>query len=148
MVQAPVVCYRSTALILPSGGWAGKSSIIQGELEQQYAFLGGEVSEWVKYLHRADTQHLWSFLLAHQVRACAGVSAVPPKSGKLRKLLMARTAHDSQRASEALRRRDHVSVPTGFYHPILDPGCCEPYNDVQPHGASTPAATLREQGWL
>ena len=72
--------------------WAGKSTIIQEELEQQYGFLGGSMEEWTKYLRRPDARPLWVFLEAHQVRAVAGVSAVPKKSGKLRKLLMAVSA--------------------------------------------------------
>ncbi len=59
------------------------------QLTEQYAFVGGEYAEYVRYFNRRDMDPtLWTFLLPHEVRGTAGFSAVPKKSGAMRKLIM------------------------------------------------------------
>ena len=68
----------------------GKSSVIQQELEQQYAFVGGSLDEYLKYFHRQDIPtNMWEWKRFRDVKAVAGFSVVPKKDGRSqRKLLM------------------------------------------------------------
>ena len=53
------------------------STVIHGELEEQYGFLGGDYAEWVTYLRRLDLPPMtWKFVTDEGVVARAGVSAV------------------------------------------------------------------------
>ena len=69
---------------------AGKSTDQFEALEEQYGFLGGSYDEYVKYLMRPDIpRSMWRFVASRdEVSAIAGVSAVPKKDGRQRKLLM------------------------------------------------------------
>ena len=69
----------------------GTVPALLADLERQYGFFGGVHSEWVTYLNRTDIpQDLWVFYLEKDIKARAGVSAVPKKDpSQLRKLIMA-----------------------------------------------------------
>ena len=67
---------------------AGKSRAVFEELTEQFAFLGGSVDEYLRYLHRPDVQDLWSWVTCDEVRAYCGFSTVSKKDGYLRKILM------------------------------------------------------------
>ena len=75
------------SVLMPSG----VCPALLADLERQYGFLGGGRSEWVQYLNRTDIpEAMWTFLEEQEVKARAGVSAVPKKlGGTLRKLVMA-----------------------------------------------------------
>ena len=67
----------------------GKCELLFKEIEAQYGFIGGTLQEYIKYLHRPDVQHLWSWSEMSQIRAVAGVSTVLKKDGlHQRKLIM------------------------------------------------------------
>eukprot|EP00438_Fugacium_kawagutii_P028962 Skav210523 [mRNA] locus=scaffold3045:172599:178253:+ [translate_table: standard] len=67
----------------------GKSDIIFKETEARFGFVGGSEEEYIKYMARADVQHLWEWDLLSNIRAIAGVSAVPKKNQvDQRKLIM------------------------------------------------------------
>ena len=67
----------------------GKSQVIAKEIEQQYAFVGGEEREYIKYLERPDAKPLWDWGLTSTVKASAGLAAVLKKDEwSQRKLLM------------------------------------------------------------
>ena len=67
----------------------GKSDVLFKEIEEHYGFIGGTKQEYLRYLHRADVQQLWSWEPAEDVRAIAGISTVLKKDGfKQRKLIM------------------------------------------------------------
>ncbi len=55
-------------------------------LEDQFAFVGGALTEYAKYPH--SSSHLWDFTTPDCVKAYCGISAVVKKSGRHRKLLM------------------------------------------------------------
>ncbi|CAE7243914.1 unnamed protein product [Symbiodinium sp. CCMP2592] len=75
----------------------GKSTVIQQELEQQYAFVGGSLDEYLKYFHRQDIPtNMWEWKCFRDVKAVAGFSVVPKKDGR------------SQRKRQAFTR---VAVP-------------------------------------
>eukprot|EP00438_Fugacium_kawagutii_P028165 Skav233604 [mRNA] locus=scaffold109:47718:52210:+ [translate_table: standard] len=68
---------------------SGKSEVLFKEIESHYGFIGGEQSEFLRYLRRPDVQHLWSWDLMCNIRAVAGVSTVLKKNGvDQRKLIM------------------------------------------------------------
>ncbi len=59
------------------------------ELETRFGFVGGSYSNYVEYLNRKDMDPtLWHYVLQQDVQATAGISTVPKKSGRQRKLLM------------------------------------------------------------
>ena len=67
----------------------GKSDVLFKEIEEHYGFIGGTKQEYLRYLHRADVQQLWSWEPAEDVKAIAGISTVLKKDGyKQRKLIM------------------------------------------------------------
>lgn len=67
----------------------GKSESMFKELESHYGFIGGSEQEYLKYLERDDVQHLWQWDHMRNIRAIAGVSAVPKKNPEQqRKLIM------------------------------------------------------------
>lgn len=67
----------------------GKSEALFTEIESHYGFVGGEQSEYIKYLERPDVQHLWQWSHMSAVRAVAGISTVLKKNGiDQRKLIM------------------------------------------------------------
>ena len=72
---------------------SGKSEILFNEIEDRYGFVGGTYTEYASYFARPDVKHLWDFETAENIRAVAGFSCVKKKSGKLRKLLMQRSAN-------------------------------------------------------
>ena len=50
------------------------------EIEQQYAFVGGTVAEYAKYVLRADLPHdMWTWGAASSVKAVGGFAAVLTK---------------------------------------------------------------------
>lgn len=58
-------------------------------MEAHYGFVGGSEEEYLKYLARTDAQRLWEWDKMENVRAVAGVSAVPKKDPtQQRKLIM------------------------------------------------------------
>ena len=67
-----------------------RSAQLFQEIQEHYGFVGGSPEEYRAYFARSDLPaSLWSFGLAHEVRALAGFSAVPKKDGqRQRKLLM------------------------------------------------------------
>ncbi len=68
---------------------SGKSSVLFKEIEEHYGFVGGSQSEYLKYLHRPDVQHLWNWAKLEDVKAIAGISTVLKKDGYgQRKLIM------------------------------------------------------------
>eukprot|EP00438_Fugacium_kawagutii_P036017 Skav207006 [mRNA] locus=scaffold1554:6879:10419:- [translate_table: standard] len=68
---------------------AGKSNILFKDIEAHYGFLGGELSEFLRYLRRPDVTHLWEWDLMDNIKAIAGVSTVLKKNGvDQRKLIM------------------------------------------------------------
>ena len=69
----------------------GKSITIQNEIEAQYAFVGGPLSEYLAYFRRQDLpKSMWRWAAYQDVKAVSGFSVVPKKDGKSqRKLLMA-----------------------------------------------------------
>ena len=71
----------------------GKSITIQNEIEAQYAFVGGPLSEYLAYFRRQDLpKSMWRWAAYQDVKAVSGFSVVPKKDGKSqRKLLMALT---------------------------------------------------------
>ena len=72
----------------------GKSEAIFREIEEHYGFVGGSLDEYLKYLGRADVEHLWEWDLMSNIRAIAGVSVVLKKNGiDQRKLVMQVTAN-------------------------------------------------------
>lgn len=58
----------------------GKCEQFFKETEARYGFVGGTEDEYLKYLAREDVQHLWEWDLLANVRAIAGISAVPKKN--------------------------------------------------------------------
>ena len=67
----------------------GKCEIFFKETEARFGFIGGTEEEYLKYLARPDVQHLWSWDLMSNIRAVAGISAVPKKNQvDQRKLIM------------------------------------------------------------
>ncbi len=86
--QFEASCYEKEANLLAVGG---VSQVLLQEIEQRYCFMGGRLSEWVKHLNRLDLPHgVWRWVTRDQVKAGAGVSAVPKKDGvSQRKLIMA-----------------------------------------------------------
>ncbi|CAE7776885.1 unnamed protein product, partial [Symbiodinium microadriaticum] len=68
----------------------GKSTVIPQEMEQQYAFIGGSIDEYLKCFHRQDIQtNMWEWKRFRDVKAVAGFSVAPKKDGRSqRKLLM------------------------------------------------------------
>lgn len=67
----------------------GKSEILFREIETHYGFVGGEKSEYIKYLSRPDVQHLWVWTKMEEVKAIAGISTVLKKNQiDQRKLIM------------------------------------------------------------
>ena len=50
--------------------------------------MGGSYSKYASYFSRDDVRHLWDFDTGDKVRAVAGFSCGPKKSGRIRKLLM------------------------------------------------------------
>jgi len=83
------------------------SPIIQAELEERYGFLGGDYTEWVRYLLRPDLPaNMWVFGTEDEVKASAGISAVPKKTaGELRKLVMSCAANYC--FADVRERRNH-----------------------------------------
>ena len=76
---------RSTLLVLT----ANKKCSLFDELETRFGFVGGSYSNHVEYLNRKDMDPtLWHYVLQQDVQATAGISTVPKKSGRQRKLLM------------------------------------------------------------
>ena len=70
--------------------YTGKSETIFRELEDQYGFFGGSLDQLVAYLNRADLPPMmFTYRLASEVKAIAGLSAVGKKDGfHLRKIIM------------------------------------------------------------
>ena len=66
------------------------SSTIFLELQEQYGFVGGTESEYIRYFHRTNMdQSMWTWGLGSEVRAITGFSTVAKKDPlKQRKLLM------------------------------------------------------------
>ncbi|CAL1127775.1 unnamed protein product, partial [Cladocopium goreaui] len=68
---------------------AGKCELFFKDAEVRFGFVGGSEAEYIKYLSREDVQHLWEWDLMSNIRAIAGVSAVPKKNPmQQRKLIM------------------------------------------------------------
>ena len=66
------------------------------EIEAHYGFIGGQKSEWIKYLRRPDVRCLWDCALPDDVEAISGVSCVPKKNQvDQRKLIMSCAANDA-----------------------------------------------------
>lgn len=69
----------------------GKSVILQQEIEEQFGFVGGSKTEYIKYFERSDLPAgMWKWIPFEQAKAVAGFSVVMKKDGMTqRKLLMA-----------------------------------------------------------
>jgi hypothetical protein len=68
---------------------ATKGSISFRGIDEGFGFVGGSLSEYANYFARDDLPaDMWTWLPGDSVKAVAGFSVVPKKSGKLRKLLM------------------------------------------------------------
>ena len=68
---------------------AGKSQQMFNDLQEQYGFIGGSLTEYVAYFSRKDLPgNPWAWTHEDDVKAIAGFCVVRKKSGRLRKLLM------------------------------------------------------------
>ena len=70
--------------------WVGKSATIVEELEEQFAFVGGSLDEYIRYFGRPDLPaDMWSWLPFSEVKSVSGFAVAPKKDGiTQRKLLM------------------------------------------------------------
>ena len=68
----------------------GKSETIFREIEDQYSFVGGSMSEYISYFERPDLpSNMWGWIPFRDAKAISGFSVVPKKDGiTQRKLLM------------------------------------------------------------
>lgn len=68
----------------------GKSETLFREIEDQFAFVGGSMSEYISYFERTDLPtKMWAWIPFKDAKAISGFSVVPKKDGTTqRKLLM------------------------------------------------------------